>query len=223
MTTYNSLNRLMVAHSNTEDDTLIRIRTIYDEEKTLLLRNKIKKIINQEYQLEQYGAMYTDIKLMIKNNKSKLLKQTAKEHKNGYLWCTINPKPEMKFQEFRKYIEKMVKYSCFKEYTYAFEQRGTEKEKNIGKGFHCHLIFKRNLAYKPSDLIKKIKRSAGKIVGNINNNNQLNFATIGEEYAKDKYTYINGLKKAEKTEKQMGDITFRKKEKILKIYTNIKI
>lgn len=223
MTTHNSLNRLMIAHSNTEDDTLFKIRTIYDEEKNLLLRNKIKKIVNQEYELEQYGAMYQDLKLMIKDNKAKLLKQTAIEHQNGYLWCTINPKPEIKFLAFKKYIEKIAKYSCFKEYTYAFEQRGTEKEKNIGKGFHCHLILKRNLAYKPSKLIQKIKRSAGKIVGNINNNNQLNFATIGEDYAKDKYTYINGLKKQQKTEKQIGDIQFRKKNNLEKIYTNIKI
>lgn len=104
---------------------------------------------------------------------------------------------------------------------WVFEQRGTYKENNIGKGKHCHLLIKRRLSYKPSALIYKLQRGLASFVGNVKNNSLLNCQVIGDDFAQDKINYITGLnKKDSKHEKQLGDIIFRKAFDLKDLYTN---
>jgi hypothetical protein len=117
-----------------------------------------------------------------------------------------------------KFCKKISTKTCFEKVMYVLEQRGA-KISEMGKGIHCHMLVKRNLKYKPIKLIQNVKNSCKKIVGNIHNENQLNFRTVGEEYAKDKQDYITGVKTGDnKDKKQLIDKVFRKKEKIENFY-----
>lgn len=198
----------------------LRLLLLFNEEKIELRKRKFRKILEQEYQLEKLGPLFSKLKSMENTYAQELKEKTAEAHQNGYCWCTINPKEGISFDNFRKKIEKIVKYSCFKGHAYVFEQRGTVKEGNIGKGFHAHLLFSRNLSYKPKDLEQRIRRGCKGIVGNVNNNNFINLAKIGKDYAIDKYKYMTASKKLEKQEKQIGDIQFRKIHNLRKIYIN---
>lgn len=192
----------------------------YQEEKNDLSSRKFKKILEQEYQLGKLGILNIKLKDLETQYAVQIKEQTAEKHHNRYCWCTINPKSDITFAMFKKKVEKIVKYSCFEGYIYVFEQRGTLGEKNIGKGFHAHLLFRRNLSYKPKDLEQRIRRGCKGIVGNIMDNKFVNLAKIGKDFALDKYKYMTDLKKSEKQEKQKGDIIFRKTHKLQSMYNN---
>lgn len=221
MTTPPTLTQLLaVSQGSMTDEQHMKVLLSYYEEKNDLRKRKFKKILEQEYQLEKLGPLFSKLKSMEYTYAEQLKEQTAKKHQNGYCWATINPKGDIPFDKFRKKVEKIVKYSCFKGYAYVFEQRGTVEEKNIGKGFHAHLLFRRNLAYKPKDLEQRIRRGCKGIVGNVMNNHMVNIAKIGEEFAIDKYKYMTADKQIAKQQKQIGDIQFRKNHNLMKIYIN---
>lgn len=98
----------------------------------------------------------------------------------------------------------------FKDYLYVLEQRGST-EFEAGKGFHAHILVRRNLEYKPSWLKKNIGNTC-KNLCNINNPNLLNIQVIGEDFARDKKVYILGQNKngEGKDLKQQIDIFWRK-------------
>lgn len=191
---------------------------LYNIEKEALLQRKIKRCINQEYQLELLGGMFKKIKSLENTNDKRLKENQAERNSNSYLWITINPKIEVNFEKFKKKVEKIVKYSCFTSALWVYEQRGTIEGGDIGKGFHAHILVKRKLTFKPSYCERKVREGCKTLVGNTNNNNQIFITKIGSEYAKDKYKYMTGSKQSEKQDKQKGDITFRKKYKLSSIY-----
>lgn len=101
---------------------------------------------------------------------------------------------------------------------YVFEQRGTIADNNIGKGFHAHILIKRNLSYKPSALISKLQRGLVKIVKDVKAPHLLNMHVIGDEFALDKIRYMIGAKKTEKQEKQLADVQWRQENNLEKLY-----
>ena len=156
----------------------------------------------------------------INNQKIEHKKQTAKKHHNGYLWITINPKPKVTLGNFIKFVNKITTKTCFTECTWAYEQRGVSPD-DLGKGFHVHILAKRNVKYKPIKCKQNIKQSCKKYVGNVNNENQLNIQVIGEDFAKDKVIYIKSVKTGDgKDKKQAMDIPWREKYNI-KPYYNV--
>lgn len=194
---------------------------IYMMMKQDLLKRKIQQVLHQEYELNTIDdPLIKSVRLMEQRNRVRLKELNAEKHQNSFLWVTINPKQSVKLCDFVKQVAKIAKYSCFIGYCYVYEQRGTLGEKNIGKGFHAHLLLQRNLAYKPSKCKQKVQRGCAKLVGNINNNNQLNFAIIGRDFAVDKYKYISAAKKISKQDKQIGDKQFRKQNNLEIIYRN---
>lgn len=196
------------------------LKSYFDLKKDLL-EKKITKVLNQEYQLGLIeDPLLLKIKTLEESNTLKLKKQIAEKHKNSYLWVTINPDPKVTLGTFVKTVKRIASYSCFKSYIYVFEQRGTIKGLDIGKGFHAHLLLERNLSYKPTACRQKVARGCLKIIGNVLNSQWLNFATIGKEFAADKYTYMTALKCIEKQEKQEADQVFRKKNKLEHVYKN---
>ncbi len=130
-------------------------------------------------------------------------------HNNGYLWITINPAPKVEFEKFKVKITKLVNRSMFTKCEYVYEQRGTSL-KEAGKGFHCHILATRDMKYKPSKCISNIKNTCKTLVGNVNNNNQLNIQIIGDDFANDKREYMTGVKTGEgKDQKQIIDKSWR--------------
>lgn len=110
--------------------------------------------------------------------------------------------------DFRKAVEKVSGRNIFTECQYVYEQRGATIDK-MGQGFHCHMLCKRNLNYKPSKVVSNVKNSF-KDITNVGNPALLNIQIIGEEFARDKVEYITGAKTGEdKDKKQDIDVLWR--------------
>lgn len=171
----------------------------------------MKKILEQQFQLNTLGNFHSGLNEIIENNALALKERNAKRNNNGYLFITINPRPGVKLAMFRKKIEKLVLRKMFTSYLYVLEQRGSSSS-DSGKGFHTHILVKRNLTYKPSWCEKNIK-STCKGLCDVNNQSLLNIQKIGEEFARDKKQYIMGQNKTAegKNLKQLQDILWRKK------------
>lgn len=190
-----------------------------------LKKRKIRKILELEYELGSIDPVLAGLKKLETNLKQKLKVQTAEKHNNNYMWITINPKPSVALGEFRKVITRILTKTCFADVLACYEQRAVSKE-DLGKGFHVHILVKRNLNYKPIKLKQNIKNSCKKIVGNINADYSINLQTIGTEFAKDKKQYILGEKYGKddegnlKKDKQSMDDIWRKQEGINAYYGN---
>ncbi len=183
--------------------------------KAEFMKKRFQMIMKQEYELEQLGKVAKAMYNYEINNKKLLKEKLSKKKCNGYVWITINPKPDVTLQAFKKLIKKIVLKTCFTDYLAVLEQRGTIEEK-LGSGFHAHILFKRNLNYKPAKCITNLKNSCKNYVGNINNQHQFNYKVIGEDFAKDKKIYILGQNKTGdgKQPKQAADRIWRQKENI---------
>jgi hypothetical protein len=193
---------------------------MFIEEKKEMTKRKIRKILEQQYQLESLGDMLKELKKLEESNKVLLKEKTAEEHNNSYLWITINPKPEIKLVDFIKKIEKLVKRKIFTNYLYVYEQRGKTEEEQ-GKGFHAHILAKRNLNYKPFKTHECIRNTCKTLVKNHKDNSTINIQNIGEEFAADKKEYILGEKTGEEKDlKQQIDIIWRKNNNLKKYYND---
>lgn len=216
------MNRLIALAITTEPDLELMIHN----ELTELKKRKVRKILEQEYLLDNIDKFSTSLKKIEELNRDKLKVKLAKKNNNGYMFVTINPKEGYSLANFKKKVEKISKKTCFADVLYVYEQRGLLQDKSLGKGFHAHMLIKRNLNYKPIKLIQNIKNSCKKVVGNINADYCLNFQVVGEDYALDKKEYILGKKTGEdehgtkKCDKQEADIFWRDINKLESYYGN---
>lgn len=190
---------------------------VYDETRKDFDKQLLKKIMKMEYDAETLGQKYVKIKRYEKELSYKKCELISKEHNNGYVFITINPKPGLTFEEFQKSVEKAVERNIFTSYRYVYEQRGSCIEEQ-GKGFHCHMLCKRNLNYKPSKVTVNLKNTFKKIT-NVDNPALLNIQHIGEDFAKDKNDYITSVKTGEgKDVKQEVDVVWREAIGIEAVY-----
>lgn len=190
---------------------------IYDEALKQFTKKKIESIIKLEYDAELLGQKMIDIKEYEKEVKMTLKENIAKDHNNGYCFITINPSPEITLTQLQEKVEKFVKRNMFDKYRYVYEQRGSTEE-NMGHGFHAHILLKRNLNYKPSKISVNTKNTF-KGITQVDNPQILNIQHIGEDFAKDKDEYIDGVKTGEgKDKKQQIDKIFRKKNNLESVY-----
>jgi hypothetical protein len=190
---------------------------IYDKAYENFKKKKFESIIKMEYDAELLGQKMIEIKNYEKEVKVKLKELVAKDHNNGFCFITINPKKEIDLNTFRDKIDKFVKRNMFQDYRYVLEQLGATADE-AGKGFHAHLLLKRNLDYKPSKIVVNTKNSF-KGITEVDNPAILNIQTIGEDFAKDKDEYMTGVKTGEgKDEKQAIDVLWRKDNNIESVY-----
>ena len=202
-----ALVKLMASQS---PDGFAKYLMLYKQELDELTKRKMKKILEQEFQLQSLGSFHTGMANIIQDNALALKEQNAKRNNNGFVFITINPRPDVKLPMFRKKLEKLVNRKMFLKYLYVLEQRGST-ETEVGKGFHAHILAKRCLSYKPSWVEKNIKNTC-KGLCDVNNAKLLNIQKIGEEFARDKKQYIMGQNKTGegKNSKQEIDILWRK-------------
>jgi len=180
-------------------------------------KKKIESMIRMKYEAGTLGEKWVKIKNYEDKCKADCKEVVAKNHNNGYVFITINPKPDVSFETFRNKVDKFVNRNCFKQYRYVFEQR-SDTEQDMGKGFHAHILLKRNLDYKPSKIIVNTKNTF-KGITQVDNPQILNIQNIGADYAKDKDEYITGVKTGEgKDKKQEIDILWRKANNIDSVY-----
>ncbi len=181
-------------------------------EKTL-----IKKVLKMEYDTESLGEKYIKIRKYEKELISKKKEMTAVEHNNGYCFITISPKATVELAKFKKQVEKAVARNMFESYLYVYEQRGKTIEEK-GKGFHAHILVKRNLNYKPSKVVSNLQNTF-KDMTNVKNPQLLNIQHIGEDFMKDKVEYMVSVKTGEdKDVKQEIDVIWREAEGLKPYY-----
>ena len=184
-------------------------------------KQKYLKQLNMKYELELLGE---EMKQMKNDNiklTEQLKEQTAREHNNGYLFITINPKGEVEpYNKLHKFEEKIIKFinrNFIEEAWAVIEQRGTTEE-TAGAGYHAHIELRRNLNYRPSDIIKGAKNTF-KSLCDTKNPALLNCQIHGEDFHKDKLEYIEGVKTGEgKDKKQEIDKIFRKNYNLQIVY-----
>lgn len=194
-----------------DNEELFKYHGVYKKEKDEMVGRKIKQILEQEFQLKTLGEFYSGLNTIIKANDILLKDKLAVEHNNGWLFITINPKPSVTFPEFQKKVEKLVNRNMFSSCIFAYEQRGSTPDL-AGKGFHVHILAKRNLSYKPFNCKKNTKNTCKSLVGRVEDPRQLNIQVIGDEFAQDKKEYFLGQNKTGegKQEKQSIDKIWRK-------------
>lgn len=180
-------------------------------------KKKIESIIKMKYEAGTLGEKWKNIKEYEEECKADVKEGIAQKHNNGYVFITINPKPDVSLQAFRDKVDKFVERNMFTEYRYVYEQR-SETEEEMGKGFHAHILLKRNLDYKPYKIGVNTKNTF-KDITEVNNPKILNIQNIGADFAKDKDEYMTGVKTGEnKDKKQAIDILWRKANNIESVY-----
>lgn len=186
-------------------------------------KQKLKSVFNKSYKAEKLGETWKRIKDHEEKLNCTIREQAAQKHNNLYLWLTVNPKSDIKFDDFKCRVEKAVNRAMFSDYLYVFEQRGTEDQCNLGDGFHAHMLLKRNLDYKPCKVITNIKNTF-KDMTMVDNSEIFAWWWCSDQYKKDKVEYITGLKTAEgKDEKQIGDKLWRKYNDLETFFGNLEI
>lgn len=179
-------------------------------------KNKFQKLIGMEYELEMMGQKWKDIKSHEKGLKDKMKEKLAIDHNNGYCFITVNPKDTVVLADFVEKVHKYVERQMFRKVRYVFEQRG-KTSAEAGKGFHVHILAKRNLDYKPS----KIRVNSINTWKNMCSCSDSTFTVqhIGEDFAKDKDEYMNGVKTGEdKDVKQAIDKIWRPAHNLENVY-----
>lgn len=177
----------------------------------------LKRIRLLEYETDSINDRFTELRKYECELKDRKRTQAAKAHNNLYLFVTINPKPSVQLNEFKDAVKKLVGRQLFAAFAYAFEQRATAPEE-AGKGFHVHILMRRNLNYKPCK-IKSNMCNTMKNICDVKDNRVFNVQWIGEEFARDKLQYITGGKTGDgKDQKQNIDVIFRQNENLEVLY-----
>lgn len=121
------------------------------------------------------------------SEKSEKLGNTGK-----FFWITVNPVKDTPFQKLKSKIELMVKHKWIEAYTYVYEN--TENNH-----IHSHVLLKAD--YEPARVHKECARSVATIC-NTANTSCFKFVILDLELAKQKYSYMMGIKTSKK-EKSM--------------------
>lgn len=213
------LGKLDEEHTPENLTTQMEYFDLFDESKKEFDKALLKKIMKMEYETECLGEKYVKIKEYEKELFTLKKELLSKEHNNGYCFITVNPKPNTTLSDFQKIIEKAVERNIFTAFRYVYEQRGSCIE-DKGKGFHCHILCKRNLNYKPSKVSSNLKNTFKKVT-NVDNPSLLNIQHIGEDFAKDKNEYIISVKTGKgKDVKQEIDVVWRQAEGLQTVYSS---
>lgn len=114
-------------------------------------------------------------------------RKEAFEKNREIFWITINPKPEVEFEEFKKMImEKLVTRIFMKDATYVFEQRA---KKAPYSGVHCHIMVDKIMS--PKQMFDRLFSTIKNYVGN---KKHLDLRVYPYTMREDKLDYLKGLK-----------------------------
>lgn len=206
-----------------EDEEFNSYVELYESAKQEILRNKMKKLVSLKFELGTLGTFENTLKDTIGNLESELKEKMAEAYNNKYMFFTINPKPSVKLEDFIKVLAKSATKTCFTDYLYVIEQRGNNSA-TAGNGFHAHMLFKRNLNYKPCKCKKNMQGTFLKMC-DVKKEALFNVKYLNTEWANDKVKYMSHGGKTEdgKDIKQDIDIWWREKNDILPYYGNINI
>lgn len=137
--------------------------------------------------------------------------------KESIFWITINPKSDVKLNEFLIKLKKASTKAWIDQFYYNIEQRG-ETIEEAGKGLHSHFLIKAKTYKKISHARDEFYNTFKNMVGNPKH---VDVKSYPLSMMQDKLDYLQGKKwDDEKQTKVAVDNYFREKNKLLLLYTN---
>lgn len=137
------------------------------------------------------------------------------------LFITINPRPDIQLEEFKKSMKKFISKVWVEDYIYVLEQRGTTEE-DSGRGFHSHILLWKPDNKKSHEVIRETKNTF-KNICSIDNPQILNIQNCKLEDVNKRKNYMIGLKglthDPTKQDKQNIDIGWRQRNNIQPYYS----
>lgn len=186
-----------------------------DYEQSKEYKKAVLKFSQKIYYAHIVEEFYRTGKLPFKTNNEKILTIMNSTYqrlatKPPYWFITINPRPNVSLEEFKKRIEKIVRKVSVKEYFYVYEVR-----KQDFSGLHCHMIVRTTA--RPYDFKRGIKNTV-KSICDCENSSILNFKNITEDVIRDKIDYMLGQKKDSKMAGVLATEEYRKENVLDKFY-----
>jgi hypothetical protein len=191
--------------------------TIYISE----YEKNISKLIAKNIKLNQKKGNF-DFKFPTENNPELLCKRLYMENENlkeelkEWIFITINPKPDIKLEDFINKIKSLTKWKIFQKGYYVFEQRG-ENDASIGDGFHAHIMLE-NYSIEWKRLHTRLETTFTNYCSKPYKNT-INIQRKSPEHGRETLEeYMKGIKEEEKDLKCKYDIIWRKNNSIKDIY-----
>lgn len=168
----------------------------------------------EEYLANKFSVKSSGVSCLVKKREEPKEERVIINNKE-YYFLTINPNPDITLQDFLKTINKALNKVWITSYIYVIEQRG-ETLDDVGKGFHLHAIFKKNI--KHCKVVSGLSNSFKKMC-DTSNYHFFNIKNIDENEKDRKMEYILGKKAdEEKHKKQQMDIIFRQNNNLKSYY-----
>lgn len=82
----------------------------------------------------------------------------------SYFFCTINPKPDVNFFEFKICVDRLLTSKSFLAYEAVYEQKGVNVD-TLGSNYHTHIIIRGNSTLRRSHVISKVQNYFKNFVG----------------------------------------------------------
>lgn len=180
-------NEIFALFENKETDEKIiqkaRKDALYQFYKTLFLREYVTNF--QETGETPLNHLETEeMKKLVYSSANRLIT------KPPFAFITVNPRPDVTFEQFDKLVKKFVNRKIIQKYRYVYEIRNEKFE-----GMHTHILVE--YICRPFDLKRNCK-STFKNICMFNNPEILNIKYINESIIPDKMMYQDGEKKSEK-------------------------
>lgn len=143
------------------------------------------------------------------------LKSCKRICRDRVIWLTVNPKPGIPLSRLMKTVDSFVDRKICIKPIYSYEQRG-ETLKDIGEGFHVHILFHKSNELCPKKYSDYITNSFKSLVGN---DKCIDIKFYPKAFHQDKLDYLNGKKwDEEKLPKLHIDQVWRKSHDLKTIY-----
>ena len=180
-----------------------------------------KKFLQLETLKYQSAGSECPVYFALRQEEEKLKKKIANQRNNLWCWITINPNSKSQLGIFLKKLSLYTNRKMVEKFMFVIEQRG-KSLKDMGKGFHAHLLIQRRLTYKPYTFISNSKNSFKQIC-DIKNEHCFNYHWLAPEFLQDKIDYMHGAKISTrsnpKDEKLSMDAVFRETVGLLPMYS----
>lgn len=110
------------------------------------------------------------------------------EKRREIFWITINPKPDVTFEQLRSTIRgRLMPRIIMKGALYVFEQRSEDPENP--HGFHCHILVDKKMS--PKQMYDRVRSTVASIIGT---SKALDVRAYPYTYRTEKLEYLKGSK-----------------------------
>ena len=163
----------------------------------------------------EYAEIWESLRKVEKKKMVKAEREVPKQDgrfkgKGEWVFLTVNPKPDIKYEDFFSTVHSYHKTAGISCCTYTFEQRDVDGD--VFKGLHMHSIFKRTI--KPYRIEKNIHSYFDKFTPT-----GICIKYVNETEVEKIENYIKGNKEASKMPKAIHDKKMREKYHHAPFYT----